>query len=277
MNFSTFLGFMAAISVFTVAVFTSARNFTIFLDKHAVLIVVGGTLAATCICFPLPKVLGLVKVFFKRILGRNKRDFLALIDEIVSLSSANRRGRQAFEAAITRVKDPFLKDASQVLFWLDAEVSHDDLRDLLETRAETHYERYLNEAEIFKVMSRFPPSFGLLGTTLGMIALLQSLGRSDSKNLIGPSMSIALVATLYGIVFSNFIFIPIAENLMMQTKEDLVARRIVVEGIMLIAGDKPTQFVEEKVKSFLLPSERGGKGSLYRRGGAGKAQAKDAA
>lgn len=71
-------------------------------------------------------------------------------------------------------------------------------------------------------------------------------------------MAIALVATLYGIVLSNFIFVPIAENLTQQSKEDLVARRIVVEGIMLIASDKPSQFVEEKVKSFLLPSERGG-------------------
>ena len=131
------------------------------------------------------------------------------------------------------------------------------MRSLLETRVETHFERYMVEADIFRAISKFPPAFGLMGTTLGMIALLQALGRSDAKNLIGPSMAIALVATLYGIVLSNFVFIPIAENLTQQTREDLIARRIVVEGIMLIAADKPTQFVEEKVKSFLLPSERG--------------------
>ncbi len=261
MNFSSLLGFSAAITVFGLALFTSARDFKIFLDTHAVLIVVGGTLAATCICFPLSKVLGLTGVFFRRIIGKHKRDYLGLIDQIVALSTANRKGRQTFEAAITKVRDPFLRDAAEVLFWLDAEVSHEDLRSLLETRAETHYERYHGEAEIFRVMSRFPPSFGLLGTTLGMIALLQSLGHADAKNSIGPSMSIALVATLYGIVMANFIFIPIAENLTQQSKEDLVSRRIVVEGIMLIAADKPTAFVEEKTKSFLLPSERNQKGS----------------
>jgi chemotaxis protein MotA len=257
MNFSTLIGFLAAVSVFSGALITSAKNFSIFLDSHAILIVVGGTAAATQICFSLSKVIGLTRVFFKRILGRSKIDYLALIDQIVFLSQSNRKGRQAFEAAITKIRDPFLADAAKVLFWLDAEISPEDLRSLLETRAETHFERYIQEAEIFRVMSRFPPAFGLLGTTLGMIALLQALGKADSKNLIGPSMSIALVATLYGIVLSNFLFIPIAENLTQQSRDDLISRRIVVEGIMLIAADKPTQFVEEKVKSFLLPSERG--------------------
>lgn len=270
MNFSSFIGLVASAVVFVSALMMSAHNYKVFLDTHAILIVVGGTMAVSCICFPLGKVIGMVRIFMKRILGGGKRDYLALIDEVVGLSAANRRGAQAFEGQASRIKDPFLKDAAQVLYWLDAEVTPEELRDLLETRAETHYERYMTEAEIFRVMSKFPPSFGLMGTTLGMIALLQSLGRSDAKNLIGPSMAIALVATLYGIVMANFVFIPIAENLQQQTKEDLIARRIVVEGIMMIAGDKPTQFVEEKVKSFLLPSERGGRGVNRPQKGAAK-------
>lgn len=279
MNFSTLIGFIAAISVFGGALLTSAKNFSIFLDTHAILIVCGGTMSATLICFSLPKVVNLTRVFVKRVLGKNKIEFLQIIDQIVFLSQANRKGRPAFEAAITKVRDPFLADAARVLFWLDAEIAPEELRALLETRAETHFERYHQEAEIFRVMSRFPPAFGLLGTTLGMIALLQALGKADSKNLIGPSMSIALVATLYGIVLSNFIFVPIAENLAQQSREDLIARRIVVEGIMMIAADKPTQFVEEKVKSFLLPSERGeGSGKRPAGGGGGKrAAGKEAA
>ena len=87
-----------------------------------------------------------------------------------------------------------------------------------------------------------------------MIALLQSLGNANAKNMIGPSMSIALVATLYGLVLTNFIFVPIAENLTKQSKEDMVFKTIVVEGIMLIADNKPTKYVEEKMKSFLLPA-----------------------
>jgi chemotaxis protein MotA len=120
----------------------------------------------------------------------------------------------------------------------------------------THYHLYQSEAKIFRTMSKFPPAFGLMGTTMGMIALLQSLGDANAKDMIGPSMAIALVATLYGLVLTNFVFIPIAENLTKQTQEDLIARSIVVEGVMLINADKPTRYVEEKAKSFLLPSQR---------------------
>ena len=257
MNFSTLIGFLASMAVFVGALVTSTQNFNIFGDYHAILIVIGGTIAASCVCFSLPRVFGLIKVFFRRMIGKHKRDYLAIIDQIVTLSSANRKGRASFEAALKQVQDPFLKDAAKALFWMDSEVALEDLRALLETRAETHYERYLHESDIFRVMSKFPPAFGLLGTTLGMIALLQALGKSDAKNAIGPAMATALVATMYGIVLSNFVFIPIAENLAQQSREDLICRRIVVEGIMCIAADKPTQFVEEKVKSFLLPSERG--------------------
>jgi chemotaxis protein MotA len=257
MNFSTLIGFLFSFGVFFGALVMSSRNLAVFLDSHAILIVVGGTMSASFVCFSLPRVFGLLKVFAKRMLGTNKKNYLALIDEIVALSSAFRKGKQNFEQSIKTINDPFLKDAAQVLFWLDAEVSRDEMRSLLETRAETHFERYMTEADIFRVMAKFPPAFGLMGTSLGMIALLQALGRSDSKNMIGPSMAIALVATLYGIVLSNFVFTPIAENLTQQSKEDLVSRRMVVEGVMLIADNKPTLFVEEKVKSFLLPSERG--------------------
>jgi chemotaxis protein MotA len=69
-------------------------------------------------------------------------------------------------------------------------------------------------------------------------------------------MAVALVTTLYGLFFSNFIFVPIAENLEQQTKEDQVSRKMVIEGIMMIQSGAPTKYIEEKVKSFILPSER---------------------
>lgn len=257
MNFSTMLGFLASAGVFVAAVFMSSANFSIFLDLHAFLIVVGGTGAASLVCFSLPKVLALFRVFFLRIIGASRRDYLELVQEISLLSKARNTSLQAYETALTSVRDPFLKDAGEVLFWLESDVSAAHLRELLETRAGTHYEQYMDEANIFRTMAKFPPAFGLLGTTLGMIILLQSLGDEGAKNQIGPAMAIGLVATLYGVAITNFFLIPIAENLTKQTKEDLVARRMVVEGIMLVYERLPTKFVEEKIKSYLLPSQRG--------------------
>lgn len=256
MKVGTLIGFLVAISVFAASVVMSFRNAGVILDLHAGLIVVGGTVAVALICFPVGQIGGLLRVFFKRLLGRNRRDYNAIIGELVVLSDAHRNGIRAFEAATAATRDPFLKDAAEMLFWARTEISEAELRDLLETSVDTHYKLYTDEANIFRTMSKFPPAFGLMGTTMGMIALLQSLGSADAKNMIGPAMAIALVATLYGLILTNFVFIPIAENLTKQTQEDLVARSIVVEGIMLINADKPSRYVEEKAKMFLLPNQR---------------------
>lgn len=259
MNISTLIGFAASLVVFVIALAMSSDNPMVFADMHALLIVVGGTMAASLVCFSLPQVFGLFRVFARRMLGQKKRDYLMLVTEIALLSRSYRDGRAALTQTIVKLTDPFLIDAAGILSWLESDVTPQELRVLLETRASTHYERYLNEAEIFRTIAKFPPAFGLLGTTLGMISLLQSLGAADAKSRIGPAMSIALVATLYGIVLANFVFTPIAENLTKQTQEDLTARKMVVEGVMSIVAGKPTAFVIEHVKSFLLPSERGGK------------------
>jgi chemotaxis protein MotA len=273
MNFGTFLGFIIAIVVFIGAVVMSFSNVGVVIDLHAGLIVIGGTVAVALICFPIGRITGLLRVFLRRLFGKSKRDYMALIAEIVTLSEARRKSKKTFEAAIPAVKDLFLKDAANVLYWIQAEVSAEELRDLLETRIATNFKLYMNEAKVFKTMAKFPPAFGLMGTTIGMIALLQSLGNADAKNMIGPAMAIALVATLYGLVLTNFVFIPIAENLAEQTQEDLIARSIVVEGIMLIEADKPTKYIEEKVKSFLLPKQRGEDYSSKPGGSSGMKQA----
>lgn len=230
MNLGTFLGFILALVAFVATIMMSFKNYLVVFDLHAGVIVVGGTLAVAFICFPLGKIANLLRVFFRRLFGKNKRDYNAIIAEIVTLSVARRKGTKAFEDSIPKIKEPFLRDAADILFWIQAEVTPEEIRDLLETRIATHFKLYTNEAKVFKTMAKFPPAFGLMGTTIGMIALLQSLGSADAKNMIGPAMAIALVATLYGLVLSNFLFTPIAENLLEQTQEDLIARSIVVEG-----------------------------------------------
>ena len=72
----------------------------------------------------------------------------------------------------------------------------------------------------FKTMAKFPPAFGMMGTVLGLIALLQSLGNPDAKSQIGPAMAIALVTTLYGIAINNLAIIPMGESLTKATASD---------------------------------------------------------
>ena len=255
MNISSLLGFIAALGIFIGSSVMAMENSDILFQAQAILIVVGGTAAVTLVSFPYQILYSLTKVFFRRIFGKTHYDYLGIVEQIKTVSTNSRRGKKYLESTIDSIENPFLKEATQVMFWLDAEVTLEDLRMALETRAETFYHRYTSQANMFRTISKFPPAFGLMGTTIGMIALLQGLG--GSKDNIGPAMAIALVTTLWGLALANFVFIPIAENLEKQTEDDLVARRMIVEGVLLIAADKPTKYVEEVVRGFLLPSERG--------------------
>ena len=106
------------------------------------------------------------------------------------------------------------------------------------------------------ILGKFPPAFGLVGTSLGMIALLQGLGEADAFERLGPSMSIALVATFYGLILSNVFIIPMGEHLSTLSDDDLIMRRIVVDGVMLIKEQKHPLLVQEFLKSYLSPGER---------------------
>lgn len=260
MNLVTLFCFLGSFSVFIISVFLAFDNPAALVDGPSILIVVGGTLTTTMVCFSPKLVVNLLRVFFRRMLGKTQVDYNLVIGDIAELAKASRRGRPAFDAAIKNVKHPFLKEGAEILYWSESDISEDELRDLLETRIQTVFETYMADAQIFKTIGKLPPAFGMMGTTIGMIALLQSLGGNNDS--LGKSMAVALITTLYGLIGSNLLIVPVSENLAKQAKEDKVARVMIVEGLMLIHAQKPAQYVEEKVKSYLIPSMRpGGSGT----------------
>jgi chemotaxis protein MotA len=127
---------------------------------------------------------------------------------------------------------------------------------VLEQRLETIEHLYLHEANMFKTIGKYPPAFGLLATTLGMIALLQKIGQPGAEKMIGPAMAIGLVGTLYGIAMANLIFLPIADALLEKTEEEMALRRMILEGAMLLKQRVNPVYMRESMNSFLLPSDR---------------------
>lgn len=254
MNLSGIIGIVASLSVFFVAILTTETNSTIFMDKHAILIVLGGTLAATLLCFPPSSLYQMVKVFFGKILASRTDPHEEVIKEIVALAEGLSEDPGHLNANWEKIKNLFLRDAIELM--TQGGVSPQDLDLIIQMRADTHYKRYEQDALMFKTISKFPPAFGLMGTTLGMIALLQGMGSPDAIKSIGPSMAIGLVATFYGIALANLIFIPLSENLMKMNKKEDALREIVIEGVRLLRKKSHPLVVEEYLKSFLLPSER---------------------
>jgi chemotaxis protein MotA len=105
-------------------------------------------------------------------------------------------------------------------------------------------------------MGKYPPAMGLMGAVMGMIALLASLGKPGAEKGIGVAMSVALVATLYGIAMANLFVIPVGENLAVGAKQIKTKNLIIIEGVRLIAQRTNPIVLAEELNSFLLPGER---------------------
>ena len=256
MNFSTLFGVIAALVVMVVSMVTASKNPMVFLDMHGIIIVLGGTAAAGLMCFPLKSYVRVGKVILNKFLGNYSTHFQTVIDEIVDLTKGYRENPDYLTLKVKSIKTPFLADAIELM--IQGGISEDELDEILHKRAATHTRRYEYDAGVFKTLAKFPPAFGLLGTTLGMISLLQQLGGKDAQQMLGPAMAIGLVATFYGLTLSNLIFIPIAENLTMLNRDDETLRSIVIEGVIHIRQKAHPKLAEEHLKSYLLPNERKG-------------------
>jgi chemotaxis protein MotA len=254
MNFSTLIGIIAALAVFGMGVVTSTSNTQIFLNVHAILVVVGGTAAVGIICFPLPLLLTLCKVCARKLLGKYAEAPHIVIRECTDLARGYRDDPTHLVKSVKSIKTHFLRDSIELV--IQGGISDDTLNSIMEKRAGTQTSRHEEEAEIFKTLAKFPPAFGLMATTLGMISLLQTIGSPDSFKQIGPAMAIGLVGTLYGLVLANFVFIPIGEHLTKLNRDDEAIRNMIVDGVKMIRRKDHPLIVQETLMSYLLPKER---------------------
>lgn len=262
MNKSSLSGLILALSVFLTIALTSSKNPAVFLDWHAGLIVIGGTAAAAMLSFSVKNIILLFKVFLSRVLKSSEKQYSDVIAEMVDLATNYRNDDNYLAASVDKIKSPFLKEA--VALTVEGGLSEKEIDMILMKRAATHHKRYEEDANMFTTLAKFPPAFGLLGAVVGMVSLMQGLGSAEAIKTVGPSMAVALVATLYGIAVANFIFIPVGENLSKFNRQDKITRQMIIDGMRMIRAKKHPLLVEENIKSYLLPSERG---SFERKGG----------
>lgn len=254
MNLSTMIGVISAIAVMTIAILLSSKSAMVFLDLHGILIVFGGTTAAALMCFPARYYLQIFKVLKNKYFKNYIVKYEVVITELVDLARGIRENPDYFKTKSKTIKNHFLSDSVQLI--IQGGITDEALDEIMIKRASSLTKRYEQDVGVFKTLAKFPPAFGLMGTTLGMITLLQQLGGKDAQKMLGPSMAIGLVATFYGLILANLVFIPISENLTMLNNQDEIIRTIVIDGIRLIRRREHPKVVEEHLKSYLLPSER---------------------
>lgn len=254
MNISSVLGVLAALAILVFGILTSTKNPIVFLDVHGIVIVIGGTAAASLMCFPLRFYAAVAKVFLNKFLGNYGVRREIVIHEIVDLAKGTRDNPEYMKTKVKTIKTPFLADAMELI--IQGGFDEETLEEIMYKRAAILTKRYDQDVGVFRTIAKFPPAFGLMGTTLGMIALLQNLGGKDAQKLLGPAMAMGLVATFYGLTLANLIFVPISENLASLNRDDEALRQMVIDGIRLVRQKEHPKVVEEYLKSYLTPQER---------------------
>ena len=248
MDITTLVGFVAGIIVLCTLVLMGG-SFGMFYDIHAVIIIFGGSFAATLIRFPLSSILHGIPLGAKfaftlsRLNARDLVDELALIAEI-----ARKQGPVGLEKVET--DDAFL--AKGIRFVADG-YDLEFIRDNLE-RDRDNFLMHLDEgSKIYRAIGDCAPAFGMIGTLLGMVQMFSNM--SDPSKL-GPFMAVALLATLYGAIVGNLICLPIADKLHVKVLDEETNRTLIIDGILMIRDSKSPALVREMLLAYLPEKHR---------------------
>lgn len=251
MNVTTVLGIILSIALLVGAIITGAGTTDIFINLPGAMIVLGGTFGATLISYPLKDV---VRVFwvFSVVFRREEPRLDQYLRLIVSFASRARTGMLNLDAELPKIKNPFLQDGIKML--VDG-YSSEEIREMLESR--THYRqvRELSEAQIFRSMATFSPAFGMVGTLIGLIAMLLNMS-PETLDQLGPNMALALVTTFYGLILANLAFKPIARKLERKTEEAILLLNMITDSVIMIQKQWHPRKVEDYLNAYVPPHER---------------------
>lgn len=249
MNPSSVLGMLSGVCLLVVVVFFTTDNAGIYWNMPGLAIVLGGTIAATLLSYPLTEVLQVFRVFMiiflKDHVGRYARENE---EEIVTISRLwYQADLQAVETELEKIKNPFLRTGIQLV--IDG-TPLPDIHALLQWRINRSRAKELAQAQIFRTMAAYAPAFGMLGTLFGLINMLYQMQGTEFES-IGRNMGIALITTLYGILLANLIFKPIAIKFERRTDHRVALMNIAMEGIMLISERRSPAFTRELMHTYM--------------------------
>ncbi len=249
MDIATLVGIVLSFALVLSAIMMGG-SLSIFINIPSVMIVVGGTLGATMINYPLPDILKVTKVvknaFFMKKMTANE-----LIATFVNLAGiARREGILALESKLNEMEDEFMKKGMQLS--VDG-LEPAAIKEILETEIDAIQDRHKLGAEIFTTMGTFAPALGMIGTLIGLVQMLQTM---SDPSTIGPAMAVALLTTFYGAVMANILFLPIAGKLKNRSSEEVMIKELMTEGVISIAKGENPRVIEQKLNAYLPPNMR---------------------
>ena len=249
MDIATLVGIVVALGLVGYSVL-SGEGASTFIDPISIAIVFGGTVGATLVAFPMKNVAGVVGIVRKAFLHTevSNQEIIARMETLAK--RARKEGLLSLQSAAGEVDDDFYKSGLQLV--VDGQEA-DTIESILNTEIDHIVARHQVGAEVLKTMGTYAPAFGMIGTVIGLIQMLQSMADPSS---IGPAMAVALVTTFYGAVLANVVFLPLVTKLQRRSAQEVEQKSLIVEGLLSIhAGDTPRILVQ-KLNGFVSPNQR---------------------
>lgn len=244
LDIATLAGIISGMLLITGAMMAGG-GIGMFINVSSMLIVFGGTIAATLVNFPLKEVIKVSQIAVKAFFSTEESP-TEMISQLVALTGkAKKEGMLAMEQSVKEIENPLLKTG---LGYIVDSMPPEDVKNALTLQQIAIHSRHKAGQDIFKGMGRWAPAFGMIGTLIGLVQMLASM---EDPSSIGPAMAVALLTTFYGALLANLVFLPIAGKLARRSDIEMVTMKLVMEGLEALQRGMSPMLVETTLKAFL--------------------------
>jgi chemotaxis protein MotA len=215
------------------------------LNLKSGILVLGGTLLIGCLSFPMKSYKDLSKAIYA-VFQYRETDYHGLVKHIERLSNINRRyGNVVLEKEIDHIENLFLRKGIELVV---DEYDPYEIHNIMEKEYELYFSRKESLVNILNTLQKLAPAIGFVGTIIGLIDVLGNMG---DPMVMGRGMAIAMQTTLYGLLFGNFLFLPLSKKLSAHVKEEAKLLYIILEGLLDIAKNRNPKAVAYRLQSYL--------------------------
>ena len=268
MDPATIIGLLIAFgSLLAMIIMEGASPMSVLLPAPMIL-VFGATIAVGIASATIKDTIHAVKALPRAFVGKVSKP-QANIDQMVEIAEkARSEGLLSLEQEADKVDDPFLKGALQsIADGMDAE----ELTVILEDKITSYESSAKTASKFYTSMGGYAPTIGIIGTVVSLTHVLENLSKPDE---LGHMIAAAFVATLWGVLSANFIWLPIGGRLARLTELDVQRMTLTMEGVLAVQSDSQPRVLGERLRA-LVPDEGQGKAAKGPKGSKGK-EAKDA-
>lgn len=250
MDLASIIGIVVALAAAAFGFFYDGGNIELLWSAASFVLVLGGTTGAVILSMPMKDVKNTPKLF-KKLFTEQKMDYIGLVNQMEQLAGkARREGLLSLEQEIEQIDNKFIsRGLRSAIDGVDQSV----IGEMLEYDISAMEARHQRGAKMFENAGGYCPTIGIMGTVMHMVVIMTHLNEPES---LGPSISAAFLATLYGVAFANLFFFPFAEKLKAKSRGEALYLTIALEGIIGVQQGMNPVALREKLLVFLSESER---------------------